>query len=256
MNFPLSQMPSRTPQPRSTGLTVVSDKGLSLTECENYLSVSGPYIDRVKLAFGTALFTPRLQEKVNLFKEHQIPVYFGGLLFEAYAIRKQVKDFEKLVKDLGITHVEISDGNLSISHEEKCDLIKHFSGFTTVISEIGSKDQDRINITPPYKWIELMQKEMEAGAEYIVAEAKEMGNVGIYRDSGEVREGLIEEILTKIPQEKIIWEAPDKNQQLFFIKLLGCNANLANINPAEVIALEAMRIGLRGDSFEFFLDKN
>ncbi len=256
MNFPLSQIPERTPQPRSFGLTVVSDKGLSLSECENILSVSGPYIDRVKLAFGTALFTPNLQQKIELFKKHNVPVYFGGLLFEAYEIRKQVQDYERLVKDLGITHVEISDGNINISHEEKCDYIRHFSSFTKVISEIGSKDQDRVNITPPYKWIQLMQAELDAGAEYVVAEAKEAGNVGLYRDSGEVREGLVAEILTKIPQEKIIWEAPDKNQQLYFIKLLGCNANIANINPYEVIALEAMRIGLRGDSFEFFLDKN
>jgi len=134
MNFPLSQIPARTPQPRTFGLTVVSDKGLSLAECENILSVSGPYIDRVKLAFGTALFTPNLKEKIELFQKNNTPVYFGGLLFEAYEIRKQLKDYERLVRDLGITHVEIYDGNINISHEEKCNYIKHFSSLTKMIT--------------------------------------------------------------------------------------------------------------------------
>ena len=125
----------------------------------------------------------------------------------------------------------------------------------TVISEIGSKDQDKVKVTPPYQWIQLMQAELDAGSSYLIAEAKELGNVGLYRDSGEVREGLVEEILTKIPAEKIIWEAPGKDQQLYFIRLLGCNANLGNIHPSEVIPLETMRIGLRSDSFDLFLKK-
>jgi phosphosulfolactate synthase len=148
----------------------------------------------------------------------------------------------------------VSDGDINISRQQKCDYISRFSKIGTVISEVGSKDKDRVLITPPYKWIELIQQELDAGSSYVIAEAKESGTEGLYRDSGEVRQGLVEEILTKISDEKLIWEAPQKHQQLFFIKRLGCNANLGNIHPSEVIALETMRLGLRCDSFNFFLD--
>ena len=254
MNFNLSQIPARTQSPRQSGLTVISDKGLSLEETENLLSVAAPYIDMVKLAFGTAIITPLLEEKIRLFQSYNMPVYFGGLLWEAFVVRNQTEDYLKLLERYHISFIEISDGAIEISHERKCDYIRQFSKIGTVISEIGSKDKDKVQVTPPYQWIKLMQAELEAGSQYIVAEAKEAGTDGIYRDSGEVRQGLIEEILTKVPADRIIWETPEKDQQLYFIKLLGCNANLANITPQEVIALETMRIGLRGDSFDFFLD--
>lgn len=256
MNFNLTQIPVRTTQPRTYGLTIISDKGLSLAETEDLLSVAGPHIDMVKLAFGTALVTPQLKEKIQLYQSSNVPVFFGGLLFEAFVIRQQLEQYMHLVEEHHISCIEVSDGAIQISHERKCEYIKEFSKTATVISEIGSRDQDKVQVTPPYKWIELMEAELNAGSTYVIAEAKESGTVGIYRDSGEVREGLIQEILTKIPAEKIIWEAPRKNQQLYFIKLLGCNANLGNVLPAEVIALEAMRIGLRGDTFELFLDKD
>lgn len=223
-------------------------------EVENLLSVAGPYVDMVKLAFGTPMVTSFLEEKVRMYHEHKVPVYLGGLLFEAFLVRNQLDEFFHMIEKLNIGIIEISDGALNITHDQKCDYIRQFCSVGTVISEIGSSDQDKVHITPPYKWIEMMQAELEAGSSYIIAEAKESGTVGIYRDTGEVREGLIEEILTKIPAEKIIWEAPDKEQQLFFIRLLGANANLANINPSETIALESMRLGLRSESFEFYLD--
>lgn len=253
MNFTLKNIPARTPQPRTHGLTIISDKGLSLTETENLLSVAQPHIDMVKLAFGTALVTPSLKEKIQLYQSFKIPVFFGGILFEAFAVRNQLNEYIKLIETYDLSFIEVSDGNINISHEQKCDYIRQFSKIGTVISEIGSKDKDKVQVTPPYKWIQLMQTELEAGSAYVIAEAKESGTVGLYRDSGEVREGLVHEILTKIPSEKIIWEAPGKDQQLYFIKLLGCNANLGNIVPSEVIALEAMRVGLRSDSFDFYL---
>jgi phosphosulfolactate synthase len=255
MNFTLSQIPARTVQPRTSGLTIVSDKGLSLSEAKNLLSAAAPYVDMVKLAFGTPLLTPHLTEKIQLYQLHNVPVFFGGLLFEAFVTRGQMDEYFRLVEENNIPWVEVSDGAITISHEQKCDYIRQFSKERTVVSEIGSKDKDKVQVTPPYKWIQLMQAELDAGSSYVIAEAKEMGNVGIYRDSGEVREGLVQEILTKIPAEKIIWEAPLKDQQLYFIKLLGCNANLGNINPSEVIALEAMRVGLRSDSFSLFLQQ-
>lgn len=256
MNFHLSQMPTRTTQPRTHGLTVVSDKGLSLSEAKNLLSAAAPYVDMVKLAFGTPLVTPLLAEKIQLYQSHNVPVFFGGLLFEAFVIREQLNAYIKLVEENNILWVEVSDGAVDISHEQKCNYIRQFSRMgKIVVSELGSKDKDKVQVTPPYKWIQLMQAELDAGSSYLIAEAKELGNVGLYRDSGEVREGLVEEILTKIPAEKIIWEAPAKDQQLYFIKLLGCNANLGNVAPTEVISLEAMRVGLRSDSFHFYLNK-
>lgn len=253
MNFVLDKIPARTVKPRTDGLTIISDKGLSLAETENVLSAAGPYIDMVKLAFGTAVVTPGLKEKLQLYRSSGIPVYFGGLLFEAYVIRNQVQDYMKLLDAYQIEWIEVSDGEINVTHDEKCGMIRQFGKLGNVISEIGSKDKDRIKVTPPYKWIEMMQKELDAGSKYIVAEAKETGTDGIYRNSGEVRQGLIEEILTKIPAANIIWEAPVKDQQLFFIKSIGCNANIGNIAHNEVISLETMRVGLRSDSFEFFL---
>ena len=253
MNFTLEKIPQRTVTPRYSGLTVITDKGLSLPQTQNILSAAAPYIDMAKLAYGTALVTAQVKEKLALYRSYNIPVYFGGLLFEAFAIRQQVPAFIDLLQEYEIDVVEVSDGNLAISRQQKCDYIREFAKTTTVISEIGAGDKDRVHVTPPYKWIEIMQTDLDAGAQYLVAESEESGTAGIYRDSGEVREGLIAEILNKIPVDKIIWETPKKDQQLYFIKLLGCNANLANISPTEVIALEAMRLGLRADSFDFFL---
>jgi phosphosulfolactate synthase len=182
-------------------------------------------------------------------------VYFGGLLLEAYIVRNQFDDYLALLKEYNITWIEMSDGSIDISHEEKCRYIEKLAKYGTVLSEVGSKDKDREHITPPYQWIKLMQTELNAGASYIVAEARETGTVGLYRDSGEVREGLVQEILTRIAAEKILWEAPRKDQQLYFLKLIGANANLGNIAPQEIIALEAMRLGLRGDTFDLYLSK-
>lgn len=253
MNFNLSQIPERNPKPRNHGITMVMDKGLSINEVHNFLSVSLPHIDVVKLGFGTAFVTPNLREKIEVYKAAGVPIYFGGTLFEAFLIRNQFDDYIAMCKDYGIEYMEVSDGSITIPHAEKCGYIEKLTQHGTVLSEVGSKDA--AHIIPPYKWIELMRAELEAGSSYVIAEAREAGNVGIYRGSGEVREGLVQEILTQIPEEKIIWEAPQKAQQLYFLELIGCNVNLGNIAPNEVIALEAMRIGLRGDTFMLYLNK-
>jgi len=246
-------MPDRHVKPRQSGITMVMDKGLSLEEARNFLSVSLPHVDIVKLGFGTSYVTPDLRKKLDLYRSHDVPVYFGGTLFEAFLIRNQFEDYISVCKDYDITFMEVSDGSITIPHAEKCGYIEKLTKHGTVLSEVGSKDA--AHIIPPYKWIELMRAELSAGSTYVIAEAREAGNVGIYRGSGEVREGLVQEILTQIPGERILWEAPQKAQQLYFIELLGCNVNLGNIAPTEVIPLEAMRIGLRGDTFDFFLDK-
>lgn len=253
MNFNLTQIPERTKQPRTNGLTMVMDKGLSYQDAENFLSVGAPHTDILKLGFGTSFVTPDLRKKIELYQKNNIPVYFGGTLFEAFVIRNQFDDYVAMCKDYKIDLIEVSDGSIEIPHAEKCGYIEKLSKFTKVLSEVGSKDA--AHIIPPYKWIELMSAELSAGSSYVIAEAREAGNVGIYRGSGEVREGLVQEILTKIPTEKIIWEAPQKAQQLYFLELVGCNVNLGNIAPSEIIPLEAMRIGLRGDTFHLYLNK-
>src|ERR1043165_9813782 len=254
MNFKLNNLPERTQQPRSHGLTMVMDKGLAVDEARNFLSVAAPYVDLIKLGFGTAVVANTLREKIELYKSYDIPVYFGGTLFEAFLIRNQFDDYVQVCKDFGITYMEVSDGSITIPHSEKCGYIEKLTKYGIVLSEVGSKDA--AHIIPPYKWIELMQAELNAGSTYVIAEAREAGNVGIYRGTGEVREGLVQEILTQIPGEKIVWEAPQKAQQLYFIELLGCNVNLGNIAPNEVLPLETMRVGLRGDTFHLYLDKN
>lgn len=253
MNFKLSQIPDRVKKPRKNGITMIMDKGLSIEESKNLISAAHPHIDLIKLGFGTAYVTPNLREKIELYQFYDIPVYFGGTLFEAFLVRNQFNDYIQLCKDFKITYMEVSDGSITIPHTEKCGYIEKLTKYGTVLSEVGSKDAT--NIMPPYKWIEQMSAELEAGASYVIAEAREAGNVGLYRDSGEVRQGLVNEILTRIPAEKILWEAPQKAQQLYFLQLVGCNANLGNIAPSEIIPLEAMRIGLRGDTFDLYLDK-
>ncbi len=250
-NFKLKNLPKRTIKPREDGLTMVMDKGLSIREAEDFLSVGAAYTDIIKLGFGTAYVTPNLKEKIKLYKSAGIATYFGGTLFEAFLVRKQYDDYLKLLEKYELEYAEISDGSLEMAHDKKCQYIADMSKRVTVISEVGSKDAEKI--IPPYKWIELMKKEIEAGSWKVIAEARESGNVGIFRGTGEVRSGLVEEILTQIPQEKIIWETPQKGQQVYFIKLLGANVNMGNIAPNEVIPLETLRIGLRGDSFSFFL---
>ena len=252
MNYILKNIPERTQKPRQNGLTMVMDKGLSMRQVEDFLEVAGHHTDIVKLGWSTSYVTPNLEEKLKIYRDADIPVYFGGTLFEAFVIRNQFDDYRKILDKYGMEYAEVSDGSIEIPHEEKCGYITKLKEQVTVISEVGSKDAAKI--FAPYKWIALMKAEIEAGAWKVIAEAREGGNVGIYRESGEVREGLIDEILTQIPQDTIIFEAPQKAQQVWFIKLLGTNVNLGNIAPTEVIPLETLRIGLRGDTFTHFLN--
>ena len=252
MNYNINDLPKRTQKPRNNGLTMVMDRGLSLRQVEDFIEVAGINTDIVKLGWGTSYVTPNLSEKVKLYHDAGIPVYFGGTLFEAFIVRNQFDDYCRLIDKYQLQYVEVSDGSITILHDVKCEYIHKLKGLATVISEVGSKDVQKI--FAPYKWIQLMKTELEAGAWKVIAEARESGNVGIYRDSGEVRQGLVDEILTQIPQESIIWEAPQKAQQVWFIKLLGANVNLGNIAPADMIPLETIRLGLRSDTFDHFLD--
>ncbi len=251
MNYTLKNLPERTTKPREVGYTMSMDKGLSVRQAEDLMSVAADHIDIVKLGWATSYVTPGIKDKIKVYKDAGVPCYFGGTLFEAFIIRNQFDDYRKLLDQFGLTYAEVSDGSIDLDHDQKCEYIRQLTNQVTVLSEVGSKDADKI--IPPYKWIELMQKELEAGSWKVIGEAREGGNVGLFRGTGEVRSGLVQEILTKIPFEKIIWEAPQKAQQVWFIKLLGANVNLGNIAPEEVIPLETIRLGLRGDTFLHFL---
>lgn len=231
---------------------MMMDKGLSMREVEDFLEVASPYTDIVKLGWATSFVVPNLKRKLEIYKAAGVPVYLGGTLFEAFIIRNQFDDYRRLLDSFGLEYAEVSDGSIDLPHDRKCEFIRELSKSVKVLSEVGSKDAEKI--IPPYKWIAQMQTELEAGAIKVIGEAREGGNVGLFRSTGEVRSGLVEEILTKIPSERIIWEAPQKAQQVWFIKLLGANVNLGNIAPNEIVSLETIRLGLRGDTFSHFLD--
>jgi phosphosulfolactate synthase len=251
-NYHLNSLPERAAKPRERGFTMAMDKGLSVREVEDFLDVASDYVDIVKLGWATSYVVPNLQRKLDVYRAAGIPVYFGGTLFEAFIARNQFEDYRRVLDKYEMTFAEVSDGSLEMSHEKKCGYIKTLAEQVTVLSEVGSKDAEKI--IPPYMWIRLMQAELEAGAWKVIGEAREGGNVGLFRSTGEVRSGLVEEILTQVPFEKILWEAPQKAQQVWFIKLLGANVNLGNIAPSEIIPLETIRLGLRGDTFNHFLN--
>ena len=251
MNFNLKDIPERSLKPRELGITMVIDKGSSLQECKNLIESSSDYIDFVKFGWATSNFSKNLKEKIELFKKANINVYLGGTLFEAFAIRDQFQDYIDILKEYDLKYAEVSDGSISIPHKKKCEYIEKLAKYVIVFSEIGSKDEKKI--IPPYKWIKQMKAELNAGSWKVIGEARESGSVGLFRSSGEVRQGLVEEILTEIPTEKILWEAPQKVQQVWFVKLLGPNVNLGNISGNEVISLETIRVGLRGDTFNQYI---
>ncbi|SIS60849.1 phosphosulfolactate synthase [Belliella pelovolcani] len=251
MNYVLKNIPVRTQKPRTSGFTMVMDKGLSIREVENFLDANADYVDIVKLGWATSYLTKNLAEKISLYHDAGVPVYLGGTLFEAFVIRDQFDDYRRVLEKYDLKFAEVSDGSVSMPHDMKCEFIATLAKDVTVLSEVGSKDAAKI--IPPYKWIEQMEKELQAGSWKVIGEAREGGTVGLFRDSGEVRQGLVEEILTKIPEERILWEAPQKEQQVWFVKLLGANVNLGNIAPSELIPLETIRLGLRGDTFDHFL---
>ncbi len=254
MNFKLSHIPERTLKPRNSGMTMMMDKGLSLREVEDFISASGHLTDVVKFGFGTSYVANNLQDKINLYKEAGIRPYFGGTLFEAFYARGMVKEYLQTIDKFGLDLAEISDGSIIINHDEKCELIHSMAKDRTVLSEVGSKDSGII--VTPAKWIRMMSTELEAGSWKVIAEGRESGNVGVFRPNGSAHTLLINRIIAKVNPEDILWEAPQKNQQVWFIKLFGANVNLGNIAHNEMIPLECLRLGLRGDTFFDFMPED
>jgi phosphosulfolactate synthase len=254
MNFKLPYIPERSAKPREKGVTMMMDKGLSLNEVENFIQASGHLTDIVKFGFGTAYVANDLKEKIKLYREAGIRPYLGGTLFEAFYARGKFNDYLKVLDQYDLDLAEISDGSIIIPHDEKCELIQKMAKNLTVMSEVGSKDSGII--ISPAKWIKMMKTELEAGSWKVIAEGREAGNVGVFRPNGTAHTFLINRIIANVAPEKILWEAPQKNQQVWFIKLFGAEVNLGNIGPNEMIPLECLRLGLRGDTFFEFLPED
>ena len=246
MSFSLKNLPERYAKPRTEGITLVLDKGYSIRQVEDLVNVCSKHIDIVKLGWGTSYVTQGLEEKIKVYQNAGIPVYFGGTLFEAYLMRNQLSDYRKLMEHYEISHLEVSNGTILLSDDKKQAIIKELSSDYTVYSEVGSKNPNEI--IPPYKWVRTIQQELEAGSEKVICEARESGTVGMFRPNGEIRSGLLEEITDQIPAKYLLFEAPKKEQQVWFIRKYGSNVNLGNIQPEEVIPLETLRLGLRGDT--------
>jgi phosphosulfolactate synthase len=242
----LLDLPDRSAKPRQHGITHLLDRGLSVVEIDGLIEVAGDYIDIVKLGWGTAIATGNLEAKLERYKHHGIPVVFGGTLTELAMAQNRLDRMVAWLHELGLEHIEVSDGTITIEHERKLETIASLAKEFTVLSEVGSKDNTRI--MAPFRWVEQIERELEAGAWKVIAEARESGTVGIFRHDGEVRMGLIDEIAHAVDPDKILFEAPQKDQQVWFVRRFGPDVNLGNISPEEVLSLETIRVGLRSDT--------
>jgi phosphosulfolactate synthase len=241
-------LPPRDPKPRERGLTHVIDKGLNLRDIEGMFDTAGDYVDVVKLGWGTSYVTQNLEKKIALYRSFDTPVVCGGTLFEAVCARGKVDEYKKWLSDHRFSHVEISDGAIDIERERKLELIADLARDFTVLSEVGSKDPDVV--FAPYQWVQWLKEELDAGAWKVITEGCEGGTAGIFRESGDMRTGLLEEIAHEIALDDLIFEAPTKSSQAWFVKHFGPDVNLGNIPPEEVIPLETLRLGLRADTIK------
>jgi len=251
MNSIIPYLPERPSKPRNSGLTMVMDKGLSVREAEDFMSIGSEYTDFVKLGFGTSLITPWLAKKIKIYKNAGVIPYFGGTLFEAFVIRNMFREYVEFLDKNNIELVEVSDGSYDLEHSRKLDYIRTLAKRGTVISEVGSKKKDVVY--SPDEWVLMMRAELDAGSVKVIAEARESGTTGIYNEDGSINNNIIKAISDNVKLENVIWEAPLKSQQAWFIKHFGANVNLGNIAPGEIIPLETIRLGLRGDTFFQFL---
>lgn len=243
-------LPRRSTKPRERGITHVIDRGLAITQVDGLMETVGECVDIVKLGWGTALVTANLKPKLERYAAHGVPVVLGGTLTEIAIKQGRVEGLTAWLRELGLQHVEISDGAIALDPEVKAQLIRTLAADFTVLSEVGSKDVE--HIMAPYVWVEQIERDLDAGAWKVIAEARESGTAGIYRADGEVRTGLIDEIVHAIDADRMIFEAPRREQQVWLLKQLGNECNLGNIAPDDVLSLETLRLGLRSDTVESF----
>jgi len=238
--------PERTRKPRSAGITHVLDKGMSLADLEGLFEVASEYVDIIKFGWGTSMVIQNLDDKIELCRRFGVDICCGGTLFEIAVVRRKVDDYIAFLKDHGFQLVELSEGVIEIPVDEKLQYIKRLAKDFKVLSEVGSKDS--AVVVAPYRWVRQIKDELEAGAWKMVMEGRESGTVGLYRNTGEIRTGLIEEIEVGVDPVNLIFEGPQAKQQSWLVQHFGCNVNLGNIAPSEVIPLETLRQGLRSDT--------
>lgn len=247
------ELPQRAPKPRAEGLTHVIDTGLSTAEATSFMQTAGEYVDFVRLGWGTAYVTNELEAKIAAYRAAGVPVLLGGTMTELAWLRGRLDPLTAWLRDLGIEHIEVSSGTVAMPEDEKHRLIERLAADFTVFAEVGEKDPHAL--LAPYRWVALIRAALEAGAAQVVCEGRATGDAGMYRPDGEARTGLVDEIVHEIDQAKLIFEAPKKHQQVWFIEQLGAQVNLGNVLPSDVISLETLRLGLRADTLKLFHEK-
>lgn len=251
------KLPARKEKPREQGLNILIDNGYPLHYFTDIVSSMFKQIDFIKFGWGTSLVSGNLQEKINILNDYEIKYFFGGTLFEKFLYQNKIFEYKEFLHRYKCEYMEVSNGTIDISNQEKCKYISDFAKEFKVLSEVGLKDSEKSEEMPPKKWIEYILADLKAGAYKVITESRESGTSGICRSNGDVRVGLLEEIIdSEIDLEKIIFEAPNKKLQIHLIKKLGTNCNLANISFGDVIGLETLRLGLRSDTFFRFENDN
>jgi len=241
------ELTKRTKKPRKHGLTAITDLGLTLAELRELLTEYHNYLDIAKFGIGSAYLTPRLAEKVALYREFDVVPYFGGTLFEKFQQQGKIRDYIKYLRKYGVEWIEVSNGTIELPLKERVKLIRSLSGEFKVVAEIGCKDATKI--MPPSQWIDELQSSLDAGSSYVITEGRDSATAGLYRESGEIREGLLTDILHAIDPKRTIFEAPTHKTQMYFIRLLGANVNLGNVQTRDLLVLETQRQGLRYETF-------
>jgi phosphosulfolactate synthase len=244
------ELPARPAKPRASGLTHVIDTGLSTVEAQGLVESAGDYVDLVRLGWGSAYVTRDLQAKLDAYRAAGVPVMLGGTLTELAWLHGRIDRLRDWLGELGIDHVEVSSGTVAIPEEEKLGLVEAFADGFTVFAEVGEKDPAAL--LAPYRWVSLIRSALEAGAAFVTCEGRATGDAGLYRPDGEPRTGLIDEIVHEVDRARLIFEAPQKHQQVWFIQQLGGDVNLGNVLPADVLSLETLRLGLRADTLDLF----
>jgi phosphosulfolactate synthase len=239
-------LPERPPKPRSVGITHVIDPGLSAREAEGIMESVAEYVDLVRLGWGSAYRTRELHRKLAIYRAHGVPPMLGGTMTELAWLQGKVDALRRWLDDLGIEHVEVSSGVVPMPSGEKAELIATLARDRTVFAEVGEKDPRAL--MAPYRWVALIREALEAGAAQVVCEGRADGSAGVFRPDGEVRTGLIDEVVHEIEIERLIFEAPQRHQQIWFIERYGPDVNFGNIDPHDVVSLETLRVGLRADT--------
>jgi phosphosulfolactate synthase len=248
MNNSTLHLPARTTKPRQNGLTMAIDGGLPLGALRDIVASAGEYLDFVKFGWGTAVVSRELAAKIQLLEANNIDHYFGGTLFEKFVLQGRFDDFRAFCQRFSCQHVEVSNGTIDLSNQEKAGYIRKLTTDFTVISEVGFKDSDRSDRLSPRQWVEYVEDDLAAGAGLVTLEARESASSGIFHANGDLKEGLVEQVLAELPVEVLLFEAPTTDAQAYMVRRVGPDVNLGNVAPTAVLALETLRLGLRADT--------